>query len=69
MGLSTTTQAQNVETIRVAPVKLAESRLSSQNVGHSLIAEVVTVQGTHVKIYSGIDHSGMQALAGLLQGG
>ena len=63
MGLSDTSKA----TIRVAPVNLAEPKIVTKSLGHSLIAELTTTHGTHVRIYSSIDPTGMQALASLLR--
>lgn len=63
---SSSKSAGQVELVRVAPVQLADSPSKPQHRKNSLVAEITTASGTHVRIFSGIDGDAMQALSSLI---
>lgn len=58
-----------VDVVRVAPVQLSDSPSKPQYRRNSLIAEITTTSGTHVRIFSDIDAEAMQALSSLISEG
>jgi hypothetical protein len=58
-----------VDLVRVAPVQLSDPSQGAKNRQNSLVAELITVNGTHLKIFSSIDDRSIQALSRLIQEG